>query len=46
MNKWFSPKTANKGKEIQFSPFLFRIELEVVAAKGEKNEQTFGLKWG
>lgn len=32
MNKWFSPKTENKGKEIQFSPFLFRIELEVVVA--------------
>lgn len=46
MNKWFSPKTENKGKEIQFSPFLFRIEREVVVVKGEKSEQTFRLKWG
>ena len=32
MNTWFSAKTEKKGKEIQFSSFLFRIEPEVVVA--------------
>lgn len=29
-------KIRNGGKEIQFSPFLFRIEREVVVVKGER----------